>query len=231
MRWRSVIVVCLLVSMAGCSGLFGYGHNTSTTSQMHTATTRTTSTTTRTTSAPPQATGTTARQTTSAGTYGSDFPTRRVLFTLPELNGSYRLQGDTRVVRSNASNQERRRLDALHTRVVEEQAFNETNGPRLILGTVIVFNTSTNATSWLHSHLAQISQHNGSVSSVSLGDGVSSQEAKFNSQGGLRTVALYGKRKNVVFYVAVADTSASSTTARRLFEEMVADLPSSASSG
>lgn len=161
------------------------------------------------------------------GDFGRSFPSEDVVLRLSDLSGSYQLSGETHAIRSTASGEDLAELRDMNAVIITERAFESSgsSNSQLVFSSVIIFESPEAAERWLSGHLNEIDANGGQVSTRSVSAGLEPQEARFDSGESLRSVALYERRSNVVYYVAVASDTEQGEYAESLFVKMTSDLP------
>jgi len=226
MRVLVALFLGILVVLAGCgqadlpekSGQADSADQTSTAAATSTPTEKQTRTTDQIT--------TTRVTTTETPKRSTSIDTGRVLLTLSELPEAYTLEGETFERRSQATGDTLTRMKEQNLQLVHERAFSTTSAeyPRYVFASVTVYDSPDVANEWLTDHLDQLRESGGSVQSQRISRSVNASEARFENDQGLKTVALYERQGDLVFYVAVSGTTYKGDLAGRLFGKMVSEL-------
>lgn len=162
--------------------------------------------------------------------YSTALDTGNVLLTLSELPDGYDIEGETLRYRNRTSGEtynrmQERRVELLHERAFSTNATSAADDPELVFTSVGVYESPGAAQSWLDSHLDSIRESGGSVEESQVA-GTAATVARFQSDGDLQTVAVYERRSNVVFYIAVSDEEYRDSSAEELFATVVDDFVS-----
>lgn len=158
----------------------------------------------------------------------ADVDTETIQLTLSELSDGFTIAGDTVDNRDQATGETYRQMEDRGVQVLHERAFSAEDGsqPTYVFASVAVYDTGEDASDWLESHLGQIEDSDGTVGERDVSQSATARAARFQNDQGLRTVGLYQRQQNLVFYVAVSGEDYDDETAERLFVAMLDDVGS-----
>lgn len=226
MKWTLPVIVAFAVVLAGC-GQVGTSGGTET---IEAATTPDGSVNPTMDNATPEGgdddpSGQEVDQS-STSQYSTSLDSNRILLTISELPQPYTLAGETQELINQATGKTYTEMRNASRNLTHERAFETSNSdyPKYIYSSVAVYDSPGAATDWLNTHLDQIRNGGGTIQTKTLDSDVEIDEARFESDGNLRTVALYEQQSNVVFYVAVTGTDYDTGAANEYFVKMLSDF-------
>ncbi|MBO4247368.1 hypothetical protein IL252_05970 [Halomicrobium sp. IBSBa] len=171
-------------------------------------------------------TGPAPTESTGTARPAANVDTETIQLTLSELPDGFSIAGDTVQHRDQATGETYTQMVDRGVQVLHERAFSAEDGSQqtYVFASVAVYDTGADASGWLDSHLGQIENSGGTVSERDVAQSATATAARFQNDQGLRTVGLYQRQQNVVFYVAVSGDEYDDETAEELFVAMLDDF-------
>lgn len=195
-RAKLLIVVSLVVASAGCSGIFGTDSASEPTVE----------------EPKPESAGdqtATSGEAEPTATYEPTLPTGDLLLSLREVPPPLNKSGERLRLREDLSEEglaayRERGIELFHVRTFSHSdAEDET--PSIVVSTVIVYESSSDADRQLDTTLSNLSANGATVSQTEVAGDITVRTAQFENDVGLHTVGYYYQSENLVFYVLAAD--------------------------
>ncbi|WP_254273021.1 hypothetical protein [Haloarcula marina] len=152
--------------------------------------------------------------------------TERMQVSLSELPDEFSVVGDTLDRREQATGETYVRMEERGVQLLHERAFSGEGDTRTayVFASVAVYDAEADAAGWLQTHLEQIDENGGTVQTRDVTQSETATAVRFQNDRGLRTVGLYQRHSNVVFYVAVSGDEYDDEMVERLFVTMRNDF-------
>lgn len=211
--FRTVFIVLLVVSTAGCGGMFG--DQTTTTEPPETTT------------APPV--DQQAEDDSGSATYTDRLNTDTIVISLSELPSEVTFDGETRQLQSEADDQKivQQGILLLHKRTFRKASeSSEASLPDIILSAVVVYENATVAEREFESTTGTMESNGADVTERSL-SGISLTQVQFENERGFQNTILYYRDSNLLLYViTTGEMEYYETVAEEYLLKMLADLES-----
>jgi len=212
-RTGAVLALFFLILTAGCLGLFDGDEDRQTA-------TRTT-------------TSTTAPQTPESGLTLSlsDVNTDEIVLRLSDTGFGYNFTSEAIEYQENVSEEKKKRFEEKgivkqHTRVFTRAASNGEEHPTLIRSTVVIYEREEDARRDVQDAVNTINNQGGTTSQVRIASGITAEHVQFEDSNELKTIILYGREKNIVYYVMISGQEQYfEEETEELFIEMTVDVP------